>query len=122
MRGRGSFAGKKRKARKTAAVVHGLSRRFRITHPFHPRTGEEFDLIEYRRGWGRECVEGLDSNGKLLAVPLGWTDAGGGPDPIVALSAGKSFFRIEDLLLLAELLQRLRSAPSSDPPRQGPAV
>ena len=102
--------------------MYGLSPHFRITHPFHPRTGEELRILEYRRSWGHEQVVGIDSNDRILSVPLAWTDAGGAPDPFIALSAGRSFFRLEDLLRLADLIHRLGGsagapvAPSSPLP------
>lgn len=74
-----------------------------MTHPFHPRSGETFSLVGYRRSWGRESVDGLDPEGKLFSVPLSWTDAAE-DDPFRALSRGRSYGRVRELLRLAELL------------------
>jgi hypothetical protein len=88
--------------------VAELKRRVRITHPFHPRFGEEFELLDYRGSFGHERVECVDGQDRLITVPLGWTDACG-VDPFVAISAGRSFLRAEDLLWLVDLLEGLRS-------------
>jgi hypothetical protein len=39
-------------------------------------------------------------------VPASWTDVEG-PEAFVALSAGRSLFRVEDLLVLSALVQEL---------------
>ena len=82
---------------------------FRITHPFHPRRGEEIELLAYRRGFHHEVVEGRDAAGELISVPLSFTDAALEEDPFLAVSAGRALFRGDDLLRLAELLSGLGS-------------
>jgi hypothetical protein len=74
-----------------------------LTHPFHPRTGEIFSLIGYRRSWGQESVDGLDAQGKPFSAPLSWTDAGE-EDPFLAVSKGRAYGHPAQLLRLAELL------------------
>jgi hypothetical protein len=86
--------------------VSQLRGRFCITHPFHPFCGEPFDLIRYRRSWGHESVDGRGADGRRITVPLSWTDAGAA-DPFIALAAGRSLFRVEDLLRLARRLEEL---------------
>ena len=78
-----------------------------MTHPFHPLYGYEFELIEYRRTWGEDRVYFLDSSGHLQRLPASWTDVGG-EDPFVVVAAGRSPLRLEDLLQLVDLLDRLR--------------
>jgi len=60
----------------------------------------------YRRSWGRDYLDCHDAAGRLVTIPVGWTDAAGEVDPFVVVAAGRSFFRVEDLLQLAELVQR----------------
>jgi hypothetical protein len=43
----------------------------------------------------------------LTALPAAWTDVFS-PDPFVAISAGRSSFRVTDLLELVRLITRLR--------------
>lgn len=66
-------------------------------------------MAQYRRSWGRECVDCFDQEGRLVSIQLEWTDAAGEPDPFVVLSAGRSYFRVEDLVRLAEMIERLKS-------------
>ena len=47
-----------------------------------------------------------DAQGQLCSVLASCTDVGG-VDPFVEISAGRSFFRYEDLVRLAELLEEL---------------
>lgn len=49
----------------------------------------------------------FDARGEMFSIPAGWTDADP-PDPYVAISAGRSAFRLADLVELAALLDRLR--------------
>jgi len=79
----------------------------RITHPFHPLAGREFDFAFVRQNWGEDRVYFFLEDGELKGLPAGWTNAGP-VDAFVALSAGRSAFRIEDLLALADLLTGLR--------------
>ena len=86
--------------------MHRLQRRFRLTHPFHPRIGESFSLIGYRRSWGHESVDGLDAEGMPFSAPVAWTDAAEG-DPYVTVSRGRAMGRVSDLLRLAQLLEEV---------------
>ena len=64
--------------------------------------------MTYRLNWGEQRVYFHDDDGRLVALPAGWTDVFG-PDPFVVVSAGRSPFRAADLLQLAQLMGRLRS-------------
>jgi hypothetical protein len=48
-----------------------------------------------------------DAEGKLQSILASCTDAGGA-DPFVEIAAGRSYFRYEDLVRLADLLEGLR--------------
>ena len=76
------------------------TRRFRVTHPFHPLFQQEFELVSYRQDWGEDRVWFQDKLGRLHSLPTSWTDAGA-VDPFVALAAGRSLFRVSDLIELA---------------------
>jgi len=80
---------------------------FGVTHPFHPLSGCEFELIEYRKNWGEDRVYFYDAEGQLQSILASCTDAGG-VDVFVEIAAGRSFFRYEDLIQLADLLEKLR--------------
>ncbi len=77
-------------------------RRFRITHPFHPLLGHEFTLAHYRQCWGEDRVFYVDEGEELRSIPARWTSAVA-DDPFVVISAGRSLFRVADLLELTKL-------------------
>ena len=79
----------------------------RITHPFHPRLGEELEFVERRHNWGEDRVYYRDQRGHLASLPARWTSVEA-EDPWLAASAGRSSFRPADLSELAALVARLR--------------
>ncbi|NOQ54998.1 MAG: hypothetical protein GQ558_10400 [Thermoplasmata archaeon] len=79
----------------------------RVTHPFHPLYGEEFEFNEYRRGWRGEKIWFLREDGSTCSMPLAWCDLQP-PDPYLVVGEGRAAFRIEDLLRLTELLAEVR--------------
>lgn len=89
-----------------------MQQRVRVTHPFHPLAGQEFDLLTRRNTWAEDRVVVLDENGQLVSFPAGWTDVVG-EDPFVAVAAGRSALRVDDLLALARLIDGLRSPGGS---------
>jgi hypothetical protein len=85
----------------------GALNRVRVTHPFHPLSGREFTFAFRRKTWGEDRVFVTDDNGDLRSFPAAWTDQAPA-DPFVVLAAGRSPFRIVDLLALAALIERSR--------------
>ena len=63
--------------------------------------------MTYRNNWGEQRVYFHDAEGRLTALPAAWTDVFS-PDPFVVISAGRSAFRVNDLLELTRLIARLR--------------
>jgi hypothetical protein len=59
-----------------------------------------------RQTWGDHRVFLLDENGTQHSLPVGWTDAAA-PDVFVAMAAGRSAFRVTDLIELAVLVELL---------------
>jgi len=64
-------------------------------------------MIEYRQTWGEKRVYFLDPLGQMQRLPASWTDVLG-EDPFVTVAAGRSPLRLEDLLQLVDLIDRLR--------------
>jgi len=60
-------------------------------------------FIVARQNWGEDRVLFVDEEGVRRSLPRAWTDAAD-VDPFVALAAGRSPFRVEDLLELVEML------------------
>ena len=74
-----------------------------MTHPFHPLSGREFPFVAVRRTWKQDRVFFFADDGALDSLPTTWTDAAE-PDVFVVIAAGRSPFRVGDLLALAEVI------------------
>jgi hypothetical protein len=83
-------------------------RRLRVTHPYHPLFQQEFELVSYCRNWGEDRAWFQDKLARLQSLPTSWTDAGA-VDPFVALVAGRSLFRVADLIELARQIDAWKS-------------
>jgi hypothetical protein len=86
--------------------------RFRVTHPFHPLHGREFELVDRRSAWAEDRVYFHDETGRLRRIPTAWTSAAA-PDTFVVISAGRAHFRTSDLLQLATLIAQLMQERST---------
>jgi len=89
----------------TTGHTDGPTGRFRITHPFHPLAGNEYEMVSRQRTWGQERVFYYDPDGRLKSFPANITDLFS-IDTFTRFSAGRSAFRVDDLLELRELLDR----------------
>jgi len=78
----------------------------RITHPFHPLSGKQFDLVEHRCIFAQSYVYFHDEGGHLREIPAVWTDFVKG-DALVEMAGGRSPLHAGCLLELAELVQHL---------------
>ncbi len=58
--------------------------------------------------WGEDRVTIQLADGSPLSVPVGWTDAVS-VDAYISVGGGRSRFRVEDLMALANLLDLRRS-------------
>lgn len=77
-----------------------------MTHRFHPWFGREFEFVKRRRNWSDDRVYVYDDRGELVSLPAEWTDVVA-DDPFVVMAAGRASVRTEDLLELADLVERL---------------
>ena len=62
--------------------------------------------MTFRQNWGEDRVWFHDKDGRLHSVPTSWTDAAP-MDAFVVVAAGRSLFRLVDLLELAQRIQAL---------------
>ena len=83
--------------------------RFRITHPFHPLRGAEYELVTRKLTWGEDRVFYYDPSGKLKSLLTKVTDVVS-TDAFHRVSAGRSAFRVDDLLELRNLFDRQTQA------------
>jgi len=96
-----------------APDANGQTRVFRIIHSFHPGHGQQFAIVTIRQNWGEEILYYHDQKGQLVSVPARWTDMVP-PDPVISISAGRSPFRLEDLLELTRLVTALEQEAAHD--------
>ena len=85
----------------------------RVTHPFHPLFDQELEFVKRRRNWRADRVYVFDADGKMLSLPVEWTDVAA-EDPFVVVAAGRSPFHTSGLLDLAELVARIHAEQSPD--------
>lgn len=84
-----------------------------MTHPFHPLSGQQFVCVGQRHSRYGSWLLLEVGDDELHAVPPPWTDFAA-PDPERVLGAGRSCFRVSDLVQLADLVDRLRHARSPE--------
>jgi hypothetical protein len=88
----------------------------RVTHPFHPLAGQQFEFVKRRRNWRLDRVYFHDGAGELVSMPAEWTDVVPA-DPFVVMAAGRSPFHVDGLLELSELVASLHArGPGATPP------
>ncbi len=95
---------------------------FRVTHPFHPRYGQEIGFYERRKTWGDDRVYFHEEGGRLKTLPVGWTSVSA-PDPFVVMAAGTSRPHFSALIELTALVEHIDveapPAKRSGPRRRG---
>jgi len=80
---------------------------FRIIHPFHPLAGKEYVLIVHKLNWGEDRVSFKDEKGDYHSIPANWTDINL-PDPYERSGDNRSYFRINDLQEVKDIIRRLK--------------
>ena len=83
--------------------------RFRITHPFHPLRGAEYELVTRKLTWGEDRVYFYDPSGNLKSLMTNVTDVVL-TDAFDRISDGRSAFRVDDLLELRGLFDRRKQS------------
>ncbi|MBV9035112.1 MAG: hypothetical protein JO182_11530 [Acidobacteriaceae bacterium] len=87
----------------------------RITHPFHPLSGQQFVCVgERSNASGKRLLLQIE-DGTICAVLRQWTDLIS-PDPEIVLGQHRALFRVADLLELARLVHRLGRGEAGDKP------
>ncbi len=87
----------------------------RITHPFHPLSGQRLPCVGKRYNRHGERLLLQDDGGAVWSVAPQWTDLVG-LDPEVVMGSGRALFRVAELVELACLVRRL-SDNAASPPR-----
>ena len=91
----------------TTPIKDATDEVFRVTHPYHPLRGRVFSLADYSICWGEPRVFYTDGKGRLKSIPATWTSIGP-VDPFVEISAGRSPFRVSDLLDLNQMIKGMK--------------
>jgi hypothetical protein len=99
----------------TAACAGESAGWFTITHPFHPLLGTRYEAVARRLNWGEDRVFFYNPDGTLKSFATNVTDVVPA-DAFTRISAGRSAFRVDDLLELRQWLNRrqLRGKSSGD--------
>jgi len=82
---------------------------FRIIHPFHPLRGAAHELVTRKLTWGEDRAFYYDSGGALKSFLSNVTDLIP-QDDFDRVSAGRSAFRLDDLLELWRCLDKIKQA------------
>ena len=85
----------------------------RVTHPFHPLSGQELELVKTCRGWHEQRVCLQRADGQLTWLSRRWTSLEP-RDPFLEVSAGRALLRVQDAVELGVLLQELRETGRGD--------
>jgi len=83
-------------------------RRFRVTHPFHPWFGREFEFEDDRERFGHRRLFYRLDNGQIAYFLTRWTDQAA-KDPFIEMAGGQALARPKDLLELADLITSLKA-------------
>ena len=78
----------------------------RVTHPFHPLSGQLLPCVGKRYNRYGTTLLLVACDGTVCSVRPQWTDIVAS-DPEVVLGRGQALFRVADLLELALLIDRL---------------
>ena len=68
-----------------------------------PRDRERCRFVASKRTWGEERVTFVNRQGEARSVPVNWTDVAL-PEPYAIVGKGRVRVRVEDLLLLVDLI------------------
>jgi len=75
----------------------------RVTHPFHPLSGQALVCVGERCNWyGVRVLLSVDDD-TVCAIPQQWTDLVA-PDPEVVMGDARALMRVADLVELAKLV------------------
>ena len=104
---------RKSRSANNAAITCTSAQLVRVTHPFHPLSGQRLQYIgtRYTR-YGKKLLLRVDDT-TICSVPPQWTDIIA-PDPEVVMSQQRALFRVADLLELASLLAVLPAEKRGD--------
>ena len=81
--------------------------KFKITHPFIPLYGKEYELIYRKKSWGEDRIMYIDENSIMCSIYTSRTDVME-EDPFISISNGRSDFRFDDLKKLSSIMKNVK--------------
>jgi len=94
--------------RANAPGAEGEPLRFSVTQRYHPLCGQTFELAAQNREYGEDRVFYRDPDGHMRYLPARRTSLAA-PDAFVIAAAGRDYFRLEELIRLAEQIRELQA-------------
>ncbi len=82
---------------------------FKVTHPFHPLFGQEFNILFHRCIYGEDFLFFQNAENHNNNISAHWTSLKP-PNPYVEISDGRSLFRPRDLLELVQFAKDIKPA------------
>jgi hypothetical protein len=79
-----------------------------ITHPFHPRRGQRFQILKVREVSGIQTLILRGTSGGTLTVNQEWTDHAK-PSPYSSLNINDPVFNTQCLFALVELVEKIHT-------------
>jgi len=91
-----------------------------ITHPYHPLSGQQCEVIRIRRGMDPDLIVRL-RDGSHAAIAMSWTDYGGEP-ALIAEQNGHDLplLDLQGLRQIGHLIEDLRQQGRGPTPRRPP--
>ncbi|MBT4288629.1 MAG: hypothetical protein HOD92_14985 [Deltaproteobacteria bacterium] len=77
---------------------------FEVIHPFHPLYKQKFKLFTYYHNWESHRVNFYNNENRFVSLPTSWTSLFP-KNLFVEQSAGRSLFKVADLLSLSQLIE-----------------
>ena len=97
---------------RNADILDAPERLVRITHPFHPLSGQQLACVGERfNRYGKRLLLQIDES-RVCSVPPQWTDVVA-PDAEIAIGNGSALLRLTDFIELARLVKRLAGTSGS---------
>jgi hypothetical protein len=93
--------------RHTAPNGCSINEVFRVTHPFHPLFGQEFNILFSRCCSGEDYIFFQSKENRDNRIPTRWTSLKP-PNSYVLIASGRSLFCPSDLLDLVQLIRDIK--------------
>ena len=94
-----------RSKQQTTPYATHLSKKLKITHPYHPHSGQEVEIIRKCHG---ENILVETAEGDREVVVMSWADHGSGPEKEATAKEPPHLLDYEGLVQAAELIEQIK--------------